>query len=76
VFSHQIQPRRNGEPAAAAARHQHRRPFSYLNKDQPADPVGHVAFAVDQGYGIAPAQVHIESMTSASAFDANARRRR
>jgi hypothetical protein len=44
--------------------------FGTLNKDQPADPVGHVAFAVDQGYGIAPAQVHIESMTSASAFDA------
>lgn len=44
--------------------------FGTLNKDQPADPVGHVAFAVDQGYGIAAVQMHIESVTSASAFDA------
>jgi hypothetical protein len=41
-----------------------------LNKPHPTDPVGHVAFAVDQDYGLAPTARHITAAMSASAFSA------
>jgi len=44
-----------------------------LNKVQPDDPVGHVAFAVDQDYGIAPMERHVTPASSASEFAAAAK---
>ena len=41
-----------------------------LNKVQPLDPVGHVAFAVDQDYGISPADRRFTAATSVWALDA------
>jgi len=41
-----------------------------LNPDKPDDPIGHVAFAIDQNYGLAPGQTRISAVDSISAFDA------
>jgi hypothetical protein len=46
--------------------------FGSINPEKPADPVGHVALAVDQSYGIASSQLHISAATSVSEFDAKA----
>jgi hypothetical protein len=44
--------------------------FGTLNKVQEVDPVGHVAFAVDQDYGIAPADRRYTPAVSAADFAA------
>jgi hypothetical protein len=41
-----------------------------LNKVEQIDPVGHVAFAVDQDYGISPAERHLSTAVSGSGFSA------
>jgi hypothetical protein len=41
-----------------------------LTRQEPKDPVGHVAFAIDQSYGIARPAMRITAATSASAFNA------
>lgn len=40
------------------------------NKEQPADPVGQVAFAIDQDYGLAAGDRHLQSTSTTSTFDA------
>jgi hypothetical protein len=48
-------------------------PFlSGLNKAQPKDPIGHVAFAVDQDYGMAPAERKFSTPPSQYDFNAQA----
>jgi hypothetical protein len=45
-------------------------PFlSGLTRHEPKDPVGHVAFAIDQSYGIASTAMRITTATSASGFN-------
>jgi len=44
--------------------------FGTLNKVQEVDPVGHVAFAVDQDYGLAPAEHRYARVASAAEFAA------
>jgi hypothetical protein len=44
--------------------------FGTLNKVQEVDPVGHVAFAVDQDYGLAPAEHRYTHVVSAADFAA------
>ena len=41
-----------------------------LNKPQPKDPIGHVAFAVDQDYGMAPVERHFSTPPSQYEFNA------
>jgi hypothetical protein len=46
-------------------------PFLGNLSPQPlGDPIGQVAFAIDQDYGLAPGQRHFTSVTSSSAIDA------
>jgi len=40
-----------------------------INKQQPIDPVGQVAFAIDQDYGLAPNERHLTSTNSLSTLD-------
>ncbi len=40
------------------------------NKEQPVDPIGQVAFAIDQDYGLASATRHLQSTNTTSTFDA------
>ncbi len=46
--------------------------FITVNKEQPDDPIGQVAFAIDQDYGLAPNERRIVSTNTTSTFDANA----
>jgi hypothetical protein len=41
-----------------------------LNKVQPTDPIGQVAFAIDQDYGLAPSERRLISTSSLSTLDA------
>jgi hypothetical protein len=41
-----------------------------LNKVVPSDPIGHVAFAIDQDYGLAPGERRVVSVSGTSAMDA------
>jgi hypothetical protein len=40
-----------------------------INKQQPVDPVGQIAFAIDQDYGLAPNERHLISTNSLSTLD-------
>jgi hypothetical protein len=46
--------------------------FGNLTKPQPKDPIGHVAFAVDQDYGMAPVQRAFQTPPSQHDFNAQA----
>ncbi len=46
--------------------------FGNLNREEPADPIGHVAFAIDQDYGLGPGTRRVTATTSTSAMDAQA----
>ncbi len=43
--------------------------FGEINKPQPTDPIGQVAFAIDQDYGLAPNGRHLVSTSSLSKLD-------
>lgn len=43
--------------------------FGTLNKVEPADPIGQVAFAIDQDYGLAPSDRRLVSTNSLSTID-------
>ena len=40
------------------------------NQEQPVDPIGQVAFAIDQDYGLAPGERRLQSTNATSTFDA------
>jgi len=44
--------------------------FGPSNKEQPLDPIGQIAFAIDQDYGLAPGARRLQSTTTTSTFDA------
>jgi hypothetical protein len=43
--------------------------FGVINKAQPDDPIGQVAFAIDQDYGLAPSERHLVSTNSLNTLD-------
>jgi hypothetical protein len=43
--------------------------FGEINKQQPVDPIGHIAFAIDQDDGLAPNSRHPTSTNSLSTLD-------
>jgi hypothetical protein len=44
--------------------------FPNADKPRPDDPVGHVAFAIDQGYGLGLSSRHLKAADSGAALDA------
>jgi hypothetical protein len=40
------------------------------NKEQPVDPIGQIAFAIDQDYGLAPGERQLQSTNTTTTFDA------